>query len=104
MKSNHEIDEVKPPGWRKYGYWGFRSVYTMPVDEAYYITKEILSTETSHLKDKEVISVERIYAFRFMKQQQWRHKVLSKGGLLLGQDEQPMKPLFSNTAPVQQFH
>ncbi|OCT81004.1 hypothetical protein XELAEV_18027817mg, partial [Xenopus laevis] len=62
-----------------------------PMDEAYYITKEILSTETSHLKDIEVISV-------------WLHKVLSKGGLLLGPVEQLMKPLFSNMAPMQQFH
>ncbi|KAM4771151.1 FERM, ARHGEF and pleckstrin domain-containing protein 2 [Rhinophrynus dorsalis] len=61
------------------------------MDEAYYITKEILSTETSHLKDIEVISV-------------WLHGAVSKSGILQGTSEQLMKPLFSNMASVQQFH
>ncbi|XP_075717489.1 FERM, ARHGEF and pleckstrin domain-containing protein 2 isoform X2 [Rhinoderma darwinii] len=61
------------------------------MDEAYYITKEILSTETSHLKDIEVITV-------------WLEKALSKGGDLQETLEHQMKPLFSCMEPIQLFH
>uniref|UniRef100_A0A8C5MF65 FERM, ARH/RhoGEF and pleckstrin domain protein 2 n=2 Tax=Leptobrachium leishanense TaxID=445787 RepID=A0A8C5MF65_9ANUR len=61
------------------------------MDEAYYITKEILSTETSHIKDLEVITV-------------WLHGALCKGGILQGASEQLLKPLFINMEPVYQFH
>ncbi|XP_063775330.1 FERM, ARHGEF and pleckstrin domain-containing protein 2 [Pseudophryne corroboree] len=61
------------------------------MDETYYITKEILSTETSHLKDIEVITVCLLRA-------------LNKGGDLQGTLEQQMKSLFSCMEPIQQFH
>ncbi|XP_068136718.1 FERM, ARHGEF and pleckstrin domain-containing protein 2 [Hyperolius riggenbachi] len=61
------------------------------MDEAYYITKEILSTETSHLKDIEVITV-------------WLHRALCKDGELQETLAQQMKPLFSCMEPIQQFH
>ncbi|XP_053316398.1 FERM, ARHGEF and pleckstrin domain-containing protein 2 [Spea bombifrons] len=61
------------------------------MEEAYYITKEILSTETSHIKDIEVITV-------------WLHGALCKGGVLHGASEKLMKPLFFNMASVHQFH
>ncbi|XP_077344552.1 FERM, ARHGEF and pleckstrin domain-containing protein 2 [Lithobates pipiens] len=61
------------------------------MDEAYYITKEILSTETSHLKDIEVIKV-------------WLHRALCKGGELQESLEQQMKPLFSCLEPIRHFH
>ncbi|KAM4695457.1 FERM, ARHGEF and pleckstrin domain-containing protein 2-like [Discoglossus pictus] len=61
------------------------------MDEAYFITKEILSTETSHLKDIEVITM-------------WLQGALSKGGILQGPSEQRMKTLFSNMETVHQFH
>ncbi|KAM9317128.1 FERM, ARHGEF and pleckstrin domain-containing protein 2 [Gastrophryne carolinensis] len=61
------------------------------MDEAYYITKEILSTETSHLKDIEVITV-------------WLHRVIYKDGELREALEQQMKPLFSCMEPIWQFH
>ncbi|XP_075425680.1 FERM, ARHGEF and pleckstrin domain-containing protein 2 isoform X3 [Ascaphus truei] len=57
------------------------------MDETYYIAKEILSTEASHVKDIEVITV-------------WLHRAVSKGGI----PEQLMRPLFSNMEPVHQFH
>ncbi|XP_056420701.1 FERM, ARHGEF and pleckstrin domain-containing protein 2 isoform X7 [Hyla sarda] len=61
------------------------------MDEAFYITKEILSTETSHLKDIEVITV-------------WLEKALSKGGDLQETAEHQMKPLFSCMEPIRLFH
>ncbi|KAM8953172.1 FERM, ARHGEF and pleckstrin domain-containing protein 2 [Pelodytes ibericus] len=61
------------------------------MDDAYYITKEILSTETSHLKDLEVITV-------------WLNGALCKGGILQGTSERLMKPLFKNMEHVHQFH
>ncbi|KAM3931688.1 FERM, ARHGEF and pleckstrin domain-containing protein 2 isoform 2-T2 [Leptodactylus fuscus] len=61
------------------------------MDEAYYITKEILSTETSHLKDIEVITV-------------WLEKALGKGGDLQETIQQQMKPLFSCMEPIRLFH
>ncbi|XP_071999301.1 FERM, ARHGEF and pleckstrin domain-containing protein 2 isoform X3 [Engystomops pustulosus] len=61
------------------------------MDEAYYITKEILSTETSHLKDIEVITVR-------------LEKALSKGGELQDSIQQQMKPLFSCMEPLRLFH
>ncbi|XP_077147116.1 FERM, ARHGEF and pleckstrin domain-containing protein 2 isoform X3 [Ranitomeya variabilis] len=61
------------------------------MDEAYYITKEILSTETSHFKDIEVITV-------------WLEKALGKGGDLQETVEHQMKPLFSCMEPIRLFH
>ncbi|XP_063297747.1 FERM, ARHGEF and pleckstrin domain-containing protein 2 [Pelobates fuscus] len=61
------------------------------MDEAYYIIKEILSTETSHLKDIEVITV-------------WLHGTLYKGQVFQGSSEKLLKPLFINLEPVHQFH
>ncbi|XP_040285868.1 FERM, ARHGEF and pleckstrin domain-containing protein 2 [Bufo bufo] len=61
------------------------------MDEAFYITKEILSTETSHLKDIEVITL-------------WLEKALSKGGDQQETLEHQMKPLFSCMDPIRLFH
>ncbi|CAJ0949481.1 unnamed protein product [Ranitomeya imitator] len=61
------------------------------MDEAYSITKEILSTETSHFKDIEVITV-------------WLEKALGKGGDLQETVEHQMKPLFSCMEPIRLFH